>query len=548
MVMKFKNLKLSTKQFIGFACILALMVGVNVYSLKTIRDLKNELDEVTSNWLQRMSALSDINLSTTNLRLYQLQHVFAFQDSTKKQQADYMVVLVDKINANLDVYEKLKEYSEQKNLYSEEEGQRYRAFAQHWETYQDLFFEIFQHSRSGQNREAIALLNGKALDVFTQCSAELSRLVSLNEQGSLDAAKRAEKSQQASHKVSTTLLIITVGLAVVIALALVRYITVPVQRLAQAAGSVAQGDLDVRLEADSEDEIGQLTSSFDRMTVALQKARTQTESQQRALESTNQDLAKSNEDLQAAMQHLQETQDQLVMQEKMAALGDLVAGVAHEINNPIGVVTSATDVSRRCVSRIENELSGVPNGRAEKVLGMLKDNLRITREAGDRVAMLVKSLRNFARLDEAEYQKVDIHEGLESSLTLIESEWRGRVTIEKDYTSKGEMTCYASQLNQMFVTLLKNAVAAIESEGTISITTKRENGAMHIAIADTGHGMSPEQQNKIFDFGFSVGNKRVKMRSGLSVAYNIVQKHQGKIHVESQEGKGTTFFIDLPIS
>ena len=546
--MKFKNLRLSTKQFIGFACVLVLMVGVNVYSLKTIRDLKNELDEVTSNWLQRMSALSDINLYTTNLRLYQLQHVFAVQDSTKKQQADYMVVLIDNINANLDVYEKLKEYSEQKNLYSEEEGQHYRAFIQHWETYQDLFFEIFQYSRSGQNREAIALLNGRALDVFTLCSAELSKLVGLNEQGSLDAAKRAEQSQRASHRVSTTLLIVTVGLAVVIALALVRYITIPVQRLAQAASSVAQGDLGMRLEADSEDEIGQLTLSFDRMTVSLQKAREQTESQQRALESTNQDLAKSNADLQAAMQHLQDTQEQLVMQEKMASLGDLVAGVAHEINNPIGVVTSATDVSNRCVTRIEGLLDDRERERVGKPLGLLKDNLRVILEAGDRIARLVKSLRTFARLDEAEYQKVDIHEGLDSSLTLIENEWRGRVVIEKAYTSEGEMTCYASQLNQVFVTLLKNAVAAISAEGTISIRTQRKQDTMHIAISDSGHGMAPEKVNRIFDFGFSVGDKRVKMRSGLSVAYNIVQKHGGKIYVESEEGKGTTFFIDLPIS
>ena len=162
--------------------------------------------------------------------------------------------------------------------------------------------------------------------------------------------------------------------------------------------------------------------------------------------------------------------------------------------------------------------------------------------------MLVKSLRTFARLDEAEYQKVDIHEGLDSSLTLIESEWRGRVVIEKDYTLEGEMTCYASQLNQVFVTLLKNAMAAIDSEGSVSIMTKRENGTMHITIADTGHGMAPGRLNKIFDFGFAVGDKRVKMRSGLSVAYNIIQKHQGNIYVESQEGKGTTFFINLPIS
>ena len=156
-------------------------------------------------------------------------------------------------------------------------------------------------------------------------------------------------------------------------------------------------------------------------------------------------------------------------------------------------------------------------------------------------------MRTFARLDEAEYQKVDIHEGVDSSLTLIESEWRGRITIEKDYTPAGELTCYASQLNQGFATLLKNAVAAIESMGTIYITTKRKNRHMHIEISDTGRGMAPAQLNKIFDFGFSAGGTRVKMRSGLSAVYNIVQRHRGTIRVESEEGKGTTFFIDLPV-
>jgi len=224
----------------------------------------------------------------------------------------------------------------------------------------------------------------------------------------------------------------------------------------------------------------------------------------------------------------------------------IIRPLAYETS--FGVVNSATDVSNRCLARIEQELQDSQKVSVAQVLHVLKDNLRITREAGDRIAMLVKSLRTFARLDEAEYQKVDIHEGVDSSLTLIESEWRGRITIEKDYTPAGELTCYASQLNQVFATLLKNAVNAIESKGTISITTKRENGHMHIEIADTGRGMAPAQLNKIFDFGFSAGGTRVKMRSGLSAAYNIVQKHRGTIRVESEEGKGTTFFIDLPIS
>ena len=166
---------------------------------------------------------------------------------------------------------------------------------------------------------------------------------------------------------------------------------------------------------------------------------------------------------------LKDAQDQLIMREKMASLGNLVAGVAHEINNPIGAVHSAADVISRCVNKIKNIL------QSSQTLDEVKDNQLfqnsfktleeindVTITASDRIKKIVKSLRTFARLDEAEYQKANIHEGLDSTLTLIHHEIKDRITIFKDYGEIPEINCYPNQLNQVFMNILMNAVQAIE--------------------------------------------------------------------------------------
>ena len=235
-------------------------------------------------------------------------------------------------------------------------------------------------------------------------------------------------------------------------------------------------------------------------------------------------------------------------------MGDLVAGIAHEINNPIGVVISAADVSIRCLDKIE---SGLKTGEGKegrrddkpipKAFRILKENIKVTVTAGDRIATIVKSLKNFARLDEAEYQKVDIHEGIDSSLTLLGTELTNRIEIKKEYGEIPKIECYPAQLNQVFISLLKNASQAIGDSGTIGIKTFGEENHIHVQISDTGKGIPHDRLNKIFDFGFSADGSRVKMGAGLTTAYNIIQKHNGEIKVTSEVGKGTTFSIILPI-
>lgn len=249
-----------------------------------------------------------------------------------------------------------------------------------------------------------------------------------------------------------------------------------------------------------------------------------------------------------------EMQDRLLMQEKMASLGNLVAGVAHEVNNPIGAVNSAADTIARICERIETMLAQSTsleelraNPRFSKTLGLLRDNNRVIATAGQRIGNIVQSLKNFARLDEAEFKKVNIHEGLDSTLTLVDHELKGRVEIVKEYGALPLVSCYPNQLNQVFMNLFVNAAQAIEGPGTITIRTTVDSNRVHIAITDTGKGIDPADVERIFSPGFTTKGVGVGTGLGLSISYNIVEKHQGSIAVQSAAGQGATFTVILPL-
>ena len=246
-------------------------------------------------------------------------------------------------------------------------------------------------------------------------------------------------------------------------------------------------------------------------------------------------------------------QDQLIMQEKMASLGSLVAGVAHEINNPIGAVRSAADVVTLCVRKVEELLEAVPEPAPpgknyQPVLQALRDNAGVIAGAGDRIRAVVRNLTNFARLDEAEYQRANIHEGIDATINLLESELGDAVRLVKEYDERiPNLYCYPGQLNQVFMTLLKNALEALDGPGTIRVKTERKGDSARVQISDTGHGIPPEKLKRIFNFEFSKDGERVRMGSGLVTAYNIVQRHSGEIHAESTFGAGSSFTVTLPI-
>ncbi|MCB0307375.1 MAG: response regulator, partial [Calditrichaeota bacterium] len=193
-----------------------------------------------------------------------------------------------------------------------------------------------------------------------------------------------------------------------------------------------------------------------------------------------------NVELEETLRELRETQQQLVLQEKMASLGNLVAGIAHEINNPIGVINSASDVVKRCIEKIEAALAQRQEGNAiEKPILLLKDNNRLILNAGTRIATLVKSLKNFARLDEEEYQEADLREGIESTLTLVEQQVCGRIAIEKRLSELPRVYCSPGQINQVFMSILLNAIQAIDGPGSIEIGAFAKDNRVYIEFRDS---------------------------------------------------------------
>ena len=265
-------------------------------------------------------------------------------------------------------------------------------------------------------------------------------------------------------------------------------------------------------------------------------------------------LKQKNEELQQTLLKLKETQQELLMQSKMASLGNLVAGVAHEVNNPIGAVNSSADVSIRCIDRLYqlletsqslDELNN--NHQFRQLLTFLRENNQIMLTAGDRIAKIVRSLKNFARLDEAELQEANLHDGLESTLTLVHHEIKNRATVIREYGDVPPVRCCPGQLNQVFMNLFVNAAQAIEKDGVIRIKTFSDGICAYVKITDTGMGIPAENLSRIFDPGFTTKGVGVGTGLGLSISYNIIRNHKGEIRVESQVGRGTEFTLKLPI-
>ena len=267
----------------------------------------------------------------------------------------------------------------------------------------------------------------------------------------------------------------------------------------------------------------------------------------------NVELRETNERLQALLSELRATQSQLVQSEKMAALGKLVAGMVHEMNAPLGASNSAIDVADRSVRRIaelqescDSMAELCESGQLEKCLKHVQENQAITREANERMSRILSNLKSFTRLDGSERDVVDIHEGLDSTVALLENECRNRITVVKEYQELPPVDCYPGEINQVFMSLLSNAIEAIEGKGTITIRTAPSNSGIRVAISDTGVGIEDDARRHLFEPAFSTKGGRVKAGIGLFVSLNIVQKHGGRIDVDSAVGEGSTFAVMIP--
>ena len=273
------------------------------------------------------------------------------------------------------------------------------------------------------------------------------------------------------------------------------------------------------------------------------------------VEERTRELARRNKELEQTLEELKETQNQLVIQEKMASLGNLVSGVAHEINTPLGVLNSNNDTLSLTVKKMRRLLEDWSAQNDEQQAGKGRDLLQSLSSltefngmAAERMIEIVTSLRTFARLDRAAEDEVDIHEGLESTLTLIHNQLKDRVAVHKDYGDVPLVRCHPSRLNQVYMNLLVNASQAIEGKGEIHLKTYTSEGSVVAEVTDSGVGIPTGNLDRVFDPGFTTKGVKVGTGLGLSIVRRIVDEHNGKIEVESKVGEGATFRLFLPIS
>lgn len=256
-------------------------------------------------------------------------------------------------------------------------------------------------------------------------------------------------------------------------------------------------------------------------------------------------------DLERALQELKEKEVQLIQSERMAALGRLVRGVAHEINSPVGAIRSMHNTMSVAIAKLQSHLdTTVPaptsDNTRERLMGAILEADHVIGQGADRITEIVNSLRSFTRLDEADLKECNIHEGIDSTLMLIDHELKGRVEVTKQYGELGRVVCYPRRLNQVFLNILRNASQAIDGPGRITIRTFVADNEVCIAIQDTGKGIPREQLENIFEPSFTTKGNRIGTALGLSICYNIMRQHKGRIEVKSELGKGSIFTIVLP--
>ena len=250
------------------------------------------------------------------------------------------------------------------------------------------------------------------------------------------------------------------------------------------------------------------------------------------------ELYKKNEqmvkDLREALQELKATQLQLINSAKMASLGQLVAGVAHEINTPLAAIKSNNEIAKKLLKQIDDK----------ELSELLEETNAIDKEAIDRINLLVVSLRKYVRLDEADLQEADINQELDLTLELLRHQTKNRIEIVKNYGKIPPVKCYPNMLNQVFTNILQNAIHSIKDKGTISIDTDFKKKNLVVKIKDTGCGI--KEPDKIFDLGYTTKGVGVGTGMGLAISQKIIEKHKGKIDVKTKINKGSEFRITIP--
>lgn len=270
-------------------------------------------------------------------------------------------------------------------------------------------------------------------------------------------------------------------------------------------------------------------------------------------------------ELAEAYENLQNTQQQIIQQEKLASIGQLAAGIAHEVNNPIGFITSNLGSLKKYVDKLTAHIGSLceileASGASKQVkelrkrdkldfiLEDLQDLINESLEGTERVQEIVRNLKSFSRVEEKIFSMTNLNECLEEALKIAWNELKYKATIIREFGELPQILCFPQQLKQVFINLLVNAAQAIDKQGAITVRTSLAGEIIKVSITDTGCGIAKEHLQKIFEPFFTTKKIGKGTGLGMSISLDIVKKHNGQITVESEIGKGTIFTVELPVT
>ena len=384
-------------------------------------------------------------------------------------------------------------------------------------------------------------LKEELIPQFETISTNLDEIVRLTEIQQQQAKAKFKEAKILRASIIAGSMMLSIGIAAVLAIYTSRAIARPIQSVTHVAEKATQdGNFDLQAPVTTEDEIGVLATSLNHL---IQRVATQ-------------------------IRELQQAQAQLIQSEKMSSLGRMVAGLAHEINNPVnfiyGNLTYAQDYTHDILELLYLYQQHYPHPSADIQTKLDEIDWQFIREdfpkimdsmqvGTERIRQIILSLRNFSRLDEAEMKQVNIHEGIDNTLLILNSRLSQNIDIIKQYGQIPLIECYPAQLNQVFMNIINNAIDELSVESRLSkrqilIQTQQvESNQVEVKIRDTGSGIPPEIKHKIFDPFFTTKPVGQGTGMGLAISYQIIEKHQGKIEVISEVGQGSEFVVSLPI-
>ncbi|MDW8438619.1 MAG: ATP-binding protein, partial [Chloroherpetonaceae bacterium] len=346
-----------------------------------------------------------------------------------------------------------------------------------------------------------------------------------------------------------------------------------VNSLDEISKKLVRGDTEEKVKLDAKDELAKVGASFNVIGQALVQRNKDLEENKKKLEDSLRLLEESYKKLEESNARIQEQQTQLIQSEKMASLGQMVAGIAHEVNTPLGFVRNNIEVLEKSQRRLLDVLEryrdlrdALINGQLDeleaKLLGIVEASKKIdssnfsekiraliaeSLDGIDRIQQLVIVLKNFSRLDEASFKETDLNQGIESTLKIAHNLVKYKAEVIKDFAPDMQVECFPARMNQVFLNIITNAVQAIEGQGHIWIKTYKEDGMAVVKIRDDGRGIPKENLKKIFEPFFTTKEVGQGTGLGLSIVYKIIEQHRGTITVQSEVGKGTEFTIKIPV-